>query len=113
MSKRLRKLRNALGFTQEQFAEELGVSFATVNRYENGKRTPDAGFFQVLVDKYGVNLNWLFTGKEPMFLTYSYKDIEPELLEIIESLSPEHQKKLIEVLKELTNILCKEEKNGQ
>ena len=48
-----------------------------------------------------------------MFLTYSYKDIEPELLEIIESLSPEHQKKLIEVLKELTNILCKEEKNGQ
>jgi len=59
------------------------------------------------------NLNWLFTGKEPMFLTYSYKDIEPELLEIIESLSPEYQKKLIEVLKELTNILCKEEKNGQ
>ena len=112
LSKRLKKLRNVLGFTQEQFAEELGISFATVNRYEKGKRTPDAEFFQRLVDKYRVNLNWLFTGKGPMFLSNSYKDIESELFEILMSLSPEHQKKLVEVIRELSNILCKRDRNG-
>lgn len=36
----VRELRNRLGLTQEQFAQELGVSFSTVNVWENGKRAP-------------------------------------------------------------------------
>lgn len=34
---RVLTLRKRLGLTQEQFARELGVSFATVNRWENGR----------------------------------------------------------------------------
>ena len=33
---RLRKLRKARGFTQETFAEALGVSYQAVQRYEEG-----------------------------------------------------------------------------
>lgn len=36
----LRAIRNAQGITQEQLAERLGVSFATVNRWENEQNTP-------------------------------------------------------------------------
>lgn len=36
----LRELRASLDFTQEQLAERLGVSFATVNRWEGGVRAP-------------------------------------------------------------------------
>jgi putative transcriptional regulator len=36
----VRQLRDRLGLTQEQFAQELGVSFSTVNVWENGKRAP-------------------------------------------------------------------------
>jgi transcriptional regulator with XRE-family HTH domain len=36
----VRNLRDHLGLTQEQFAQELGVSFSTVNVWENGKREP-------------------------------------------------------------------------
>ncbi len=36
----VRELRNRLGLTQEQFAQQLGVSFSTVNVWENGKREP-------------------------------------------------------------------------
>ena len=36
----VRALRIHLGFTQERFAQELGVSFSTVNVWENGKRAP-------------------------------------------------------------------------
>jgi transcriptional regulator with XRE-family HTH domain len=36
----VRNLRDHLGLTQEQFAQQLGVSFSTVNVWENGKRAP-------------------------------------------------------------------------
>lgn len=36
----VRELRDRLGLTQEQFAHELGVSFSTVNVWENRKRAP-------------------------------------------------------------------------
>ena len=37
---RIKALRAKLGLTQVQLAERLGVSFATVNRWENGKSKP-------------------------------------------------------------------------
>lgn len=36
----LRAIRSKLGLTQEQLAERLGVSFATVNRWEGGGNQP-------------------------------------------------------------------------
>ena len=36
----IRKLRKRLGLTQTQFAKRVGVSFATVNRWEKGKNEP-------------------------------------------------------------------------
>ncbi len=38
--KTVKKLRTAMGFTQEQFAAKIGVTFSTVNRWENGKGKP-------------------------------------------------------------------------
>lgn len=37
---RIRKARIEMGYSQEQLARELGVSFATINRWENGKSEP-------------------------------------------------------------------------
>jgi type I restriction enzyme M protein len=37
----IRELRDLAGLTQEAFARELGVSFASVNRWENGRIVPD------------------------------------------------------------------------
>jgi putative transcriptional regulator len=39
-SKMIRQLRTDLGLTQEQFAAKLGVTFSTVNRWENDKSKP-------------------------------------------------------------------------
>ena len=36
----VRELRVTLGLTQEQFAAKLGVTFTTVNRWENNKGKP-------------------------------------------------------------------------
>lgn len=36
----VKALRQRLGLTQEQFAHRLGVTFASVNRWENGQVKP-------------------------------------------------------------------------
>jgi len=36
----VREVRRQLGISQEELAHELGVSFATINRWENGKTIP-------------------------------------------------------------------------
>jgi len=40
LAKIIKELRNKLGLTQEQFAVKVGVTFSTVNRWENGKGKP-------------------------------------------------------------------------
>jgi superfamily II DNA or RNA helicase len=42
-SEQIRSLRKQLGLSQEAFAEQIGVSFATVNRWENDKAKPQKG----------------------------------------------------------------------
>ena len=37
---RIRQLRQELGLTQEKFAAKLGVTFPTVNRWENKRAKP-------------------------------------------------------------------------
>ncbi len=36
----IRGLRKRLGLTQEKFAAKLGVTFPTINRWENGRAKP-------------------------------------------------------------------------
>ena len=46
---RIRQLREELNMTQENFAHEIGVTFATVNRWENGRTTPNKVAQKVLM----------------------------------------------------------------
>ncbi|MCP4682420.1 MAG: helix-turn-helix transcriptional regulator [Desulfobacterales bacterium] len=36
----IKEIRVSLGLTQEQFAAKIGVTFSTVNRWENGRGAP-------------------------------------------------------------------------
>ena len=38
--KLVKELRDRLGLTQEQFAQKVGVTYGSVNHWENGKRRP-------------------------------------------------------------------------
>lgn len=40
IAEQLKALRRQHGWSQEDLARELGVSFSTVNRWENGKTKP-------------------------------------------------------------------------
>ncbi|OUL29027.1 hypothetical protein BV372_24105 [Nostoc sp. T09] len=38
----VRELRHTMQLSQEKFADELGMTFATINRWKNGRATPSA-----------------------------------------------------------------------
>lgn len=40
ISRLVRELRNRTGLTQEKFAAKLGVTYPTINRWENGRAKP-------------------------------------------------------------------------
>lgn len=46
-------LRKKLFLSQEDFAKEIGVSFATVNRWESGKVSPNNSDYLQKARKYG------------------------------------------------------------
>ena len=48
--KQIKSLRAKLGLTQVALAERLGVSFPTVNRWENGKSRPSQLSWQAILD---------------------------------------------------------------
>ena len=55
----LRKLRRERGFTQEQLAEKMGVSFQTVSRWETGVVYPDIELLPVIADFFEVRVDEL------------------------------------------------------
>lgn len=63
---KLRKARQALGQTQEQVAEAVGVSRQTVSNWETGRSLPDVLSVIRLSDLYGVSLDQLLKGDDTM-----------------------------------------------
>lgn len=47
----VRELRQHLNLSQERFAANLGVSFKTVNRWENGHSTPSPMALRLIKDQ--------------------------------------------------------------
>lgn len=82
----LRELRRGRGLTQQQIAEEFGVTVRTVSRWETGSNLPDIDLLMLLADYYEVDLKELLSGsrkdetmedemKETVRKVSDYKDI--------------------------------------
>ena len=56
----LKKLRTEKGLTQRDLAEQLFVSRTAVNRWENGRRLPDAAMIVKLAELFDVYIEYLF-----------------------------------------------------
>ena len=59
----LQELRKENGLTQEQLAEQLGVSRRTVSRWETGSNMPDMDILIELSDFYAVDLREILSGE--------------------------------------------------
>ena len=63
LGKRISELRKRKGITQDQLAEEMGVSSQAVSKWENDISCPDIGLLPQLSDYFGVTLDELMRGE--------------------------------------------------
>lgn len=65
MGKRIMQLRKEKGYTQEQLAEQMGVSAQAVSKWENDVSCPDISILPLLSEKLGVTTDELL-GVKPI-----------------------------------------------
>jgi transcriptional regulator with XRE-family HTH domain len=68
MKDRLKKLRQALGLTQTEFADRIGSVQNTITGYESGRRNPSNPVISSICKEFHANEEWLRTGEGEMFL---------------------------------------------
>lgn len=98
MKDRLAEVRKILGFSQNAFAKELGVSQTSYWQYERGDRVFQPRYIETLRLKFNVNPDWLTKGEGTMFLESSGED---EFTKAFFSLSESNQELLMKLMKEL------------
>ncbi|GAB4173852.1 MAG: helix-turn-helix transcriptional regulator [Rhodocyclaceae bacterium] len=62
---RIKQWRHALGLTQAELAQRLGVHIGVLKKYEQGLNVP-GGDALAAIAKTGVNMTWLLTGEGEM-----------------------------------------------
>lgn len=67
MGGRVKLIRKALGITQEQLAQRLGVGKTALSMIETGKTRLSTRNRNILIQELNVNPNWLETGKGEIF----------------------------------------------
>lgn len=68
MNERIKQLRKKLGFTQQEFAERIGVKRNTIAQYETGRNEPIGSVLNLICKEYNVNPDWLRNGSGEMFI---------------------------------------------
>jgi len=75
--KRLKKIREILNLSIEEFADKLGILETSYYSYENGTRFPKKNILKNIINilfKMNINLNWLFIGEGNIFLKNESSD---------------------------------------
>jgi transcriptional regulator with XRE-family HTH domain len=67
IGQRMRKIRKALGYTQEKMVSFFDIGRANYSRIEKGEVFPGANILHTLRAKFNVSLDWLITNTGKMF----------------------------------------------
>jgi transcriptional regulator with XRE-family HTH domain len=105
VGRKVKHLRKTVGVTQSQLAQELGVSFQQVQKYENGTNRIAAGTLYQIAEILGVNVSAFFPVREPKPIKNS---ISPSYLGVLWSLHASQNSKVREKISQLLVELNKE-----
>ncbi len=77
---RLKELRSNSGFSQRDFAAQIGLSKSSINMYERGEREPSLETLEAIADFYNVDIDYLM-GKSDIKnkYMYNYKQHSPTI----------------------------------
>lgn len=81
IGERIKEIRKRKGYTQQKFAEELGLKQNTIATYEMNKTIPSERTLTDICEKFSVDSDWLRTGVgDDPFLPVSREDKITEIL---------------------------------
>ena len=113
MNERMKKLRKALGLTQQEFADKIGIVRGNIATYETGKSKPGDAVVSLICREFNVNEEWLRTGNGEMFktapscaldaLAYTYRLTHGEyiLIEKFVNMKPESRQIIMDYIVEV------------
>lgn len=67
MDERIKALRKALGLTQQEFSDRIGIKRNTIAQYESGRNAPLDAVVSLICREFDVSETWLRTGEGEMF----------------------------------------------
>lgn len=67
MGERLKDLRKALGLTQQEFADRIGIARGNIGAYEVSKNSPSDAVISLICREFNVNEAWLRDGEGEIF----------------------------------------------
>ena len=129
MNERIKELRKALGFTQQEFAEKIGIKRNTVAQYEIGRNQPIDTVITLICREFHVNEDWLRYGQGEMFrpqsrndeltafmgdlLKNDTQDFRARLVSVLARLDTEEWRLLEKMARQLVDEMKKEEADQQ
>ena len=81
LGKKVKRLRKMRGYTQEKFAEMIGIDPKNVSRIENGNNYPSADTLTAIAKALNVDIYELFVFKEDV----PYEKMRQEILKAMEN----------------------------
>ena len=94
----LKDLRKEKGITQEQLAEELGVSGRTISRWETGKNMPDISLLVEIAEFFDVSIPEIIKGERKS------ENMKNETKEVAETMSDYAKAEKEQLIKSFRNM---------
>lgn len=101
---RIKEVRKALNYTQQRFADELGLKQNTVATYEMNKTVPSERTLMDIQEKFRVNITWLKTGEGEMFNPI---EKEVEIMRFVSRITHKNESELDQFRLNLISALAK------
>lgn len=108
----LRLFRKIIGKTQHELAADLDVSRSTISNIERGVTFIRVDYLDRMYRKFGLNINWLLTGKGNIFISKDQKlpagvSINEKYFELFELMQiPAVEEEILKTLKEAKSLLA-------
>lgn len=83
IGKLIRELRVKNGFTQQELADKLGVTYQAVSKWENGKNIPDISLLKDISNLFNIDINYLLDGRDVKKKNNYYWLIIPVVLLVV------------------------------
>ena len=96
---RITQMRKRKDMTQEELAENVGVTRAALSHYEKNRREPDYEIIARIADYFRVSIDWIIRGNSlsaPNDPRYSGLELTLEEEYAKKGLSPETQRELLD-----------------